>query len=74
MFKVKQGARVKLPKLPKLTAGAYKARFTFTAKGVAGQLVLTTNTFYVDAKGVASSKAPKPAKSKKTKAKLKPKK
>jgi hypothetical protein len=66
-FKVKQGARVKLPKLPKLTAGAYKARFTFTAKGVAGQLVLTTNTFYVDANGVASSKAGKPTKSKKTK-------
>jgi hypothetical protein len=66
-FKVKQGARVKLPKLPKLTAGAYKARFTFTAKGVAGRLVLTTNTFYVDAKGVASSKAAKPAKTKKTK-------
>jgi hypothetical protein len=67
-FKVKKGARLKLPQLPKLTAGAYKARFTFTAKGIAGQLVLTTNAFYVDAKGMASSKAPKPTKAKKSKA------
>jgi hypothetical protein len=66
-FTVKQGAAIKLPNLPKLTAGAYRARFTFTAKGVAGKLVLTTNTFYVDAKGMASSKAPK-AKTKPTKA------
>jgi hypothetical protein len=58
-FKVKQGARVKLPKLPKLKAGGYRARFTFTSKGIAGKLVLTTNTFYVDAKGTASSKAAK---------------